>query len=71
MKGYIYHITNKINGKCYIGQTIHYDIRKATHLRDLRNSCHHSKKEKQEYLTLSQEQMEVLKLRYKAGTLND
>lgn len=44
MKGYIYHITNKTNGKCYIGQTVHYEIRKATHLRDLRNNCHHSKK---------------------------
>ena len=44
MKGYIYHITNKKNNKKYIGQTINYEIRKNTHLRNLRNGKHHSEK---------------------------
>lgn len=44
MKGYIYHIINKTNNKRYIGQTINFNIRKSTHLRNLRNNSHHSQK---------------------------
>lgn len=44
MKGYIYHITNNINNKCYIGQTLNYQNRKTTHLRNLRQGKHHSSK---------------------------
>lgn len=44
MVGYIYHIKNTINGKMYIGQTIQYDVRKKTHLNDLKKNKHHSQK---------------------------
>lgn len=90
VKGYIYHITNTVNNKRYIGQTINFQVRKNTHLRNLRDNKHYSlklqrawnkilnlkpatvkdwfngrsrKKEKQEYLLLSTEQLEVLKNR--------
>ena len=44
MKGYIYHIINKVNNKRYIGQTINFQNRKITHLRNLRTNKHHSSK---------------------------
>lgn len=44
MKGYIYHIINKINNKRYVGQTINFQNRKATHLRNLKSNQHHSSK---------------------------
>lgn len=44
MKGYIYHIVNRVNGKMYVGQTINFQNRKTTHLRNLRNNQHHSQK---------------------------
>ena len=42
MIGYIYHIINKVNGKRYIGETVQYETRKKTHLRNLKNGEHHS-----------------------------
>ena len=44
MKGYIYHIINTVNNKRYIGQTINFQVRKNTHLRNLRDNKHHSLK---------------------------
>jgi len=38
----VYAIVNKIDGKKYIGSTIEFKERKATHLRDLRKQQHHS-----------------------------
>lgn len=40
MKGYIYHIINKIDGKRYIGQTIDIERRRKTHLNRLRKNKH-------------------------------
>lgn len=40
MSACIYCIKNKINNKCYIGQTINFTGRKSKHLRDLRKGNH-------------------------------
>jgi group I intron endonuclease len=39
---YIYKITNKINNKCYIGQTKDYEQRFTEHKRELRKNEHHN-----------------------------
>lgn len=39
----IYSITNKINGKRYIGQSIDIDVRIKRHFRELRKGIHHCK----------------------------
>lgn len=44
MEGYIYHITNKLNNKKYIGQTVNINRRKAVHFNRLYNKNHHSPK---------------------------
>lgn len=44
MFGYIYFITNKVNGKQYIGQTEDFKTRQKRHLEDLRKGIHHSSK---------------------------
>lgn len=44
MDGFIYSIINSTNDKRYIGQTINFQNRKTTHLRDLRKGTHHSAK---------------------------
>lgn len=41
MKGYIYKIVNKENGKFYIGSTINLEKRKKKHFDDLHNKKHH------------------------------
>lgn len=40
----IYKITNKINGKIYIGSAVNFNMRKNCHLSDLRLNKHHSPK---------------------------
>ena len=42
MKGYIYKIINKIDGRIYIGSTINFEKRKKKHLKDLKNNKHHN-----------------------------
>lgn len=42
MLGYIYTITNKINGKVYVGKTTNLKHRWEEHLSNLRNNKHHS-----------------------------
>lgn len=42
MKGYIYKIENKINGKNYIGSTIHPNRRKSRHFSALKHNSHHN-----------------------------
>lgn len=44
MIGYIYHITNDVNGKKYIGKTWNLDKRLAQHFSDLKLNKHHSHK---------------------------
>lgn len=41
MKGYIYKIINKKNGKFYVGSTINIDKRKKRHFSDLEKNKHH------------------------------
>ena len=40
MKGYIYQIINKVDGKRYVGQTIDIERRKKQHLTKLQNNTH-------------------------------
>lgn len=40
MKGYIYQIINKIDGKRYVGQTIDLQKRKQSHFSELKRNCH-------------------------------
>jgi group I intron endonuclease len=40
--GTVYKIENLVNGKCYYGQTINWNIRKGAHLSYLRNGKHHN-----------------------------
>ena len=42
MIGYIYKITNKSNGKFYIGSTLDFSKRKKKHLKELRLNKHHN-----------------------------
>lgn len=49
MLGYIYFITNKINGKQYIGQTEDFKTRQRQHLEALRKGIHHSNKLQRAY----------------------
>lgn len=42
MKGYIYKITNDVNGKFYVGSTINPQERMTHHFAALRNGVHHS-----------------------------
>jgi len=42
MKGVIYQIKNKENGKIYIGSTKNWNKRKARHIKDLKNESHHN-----------------------------
>lgn len=44
MVGYLYHITNQINNKTYIGKTNDIDRRITRHFSDLRKGQHHSHK---------------------------
>lgn len=41
MKGYIYKIINKKNGKFYIGSTINISKREKRHFSDLEKNTHH------------------------------
>lgn len=42
MKGVIYQIKNKENGKVYIGGTTDWEQRKSRHIKDLKNGSHHN-----------------------------
>jgi group I intron endonuclease len=42
MKGVIYQIKNKKNGKVYIGSTTDWERRKSRHIKDLKNGNHHN-----------------------------
>lgn len=44
MVGYIYFITNKVNGKKYVGKTIDIERRLSRHFNDLKSGTHHSHK---------------------------
>ena len=55
MKGYIYFIINKINGKRYIGQTINLKRRKNTHFNNLKNNTHPNYKLQQDWNTWGEE----------------
>lgn len=44
MVGYIYKIENKVTKQCYIGQTVDYNRRKATHINRLRRNAHDNPK---------------------------
>ena len=58
MLGYIYYITNKVNKKQYIGETINFEERKAKHLAALRSNKHHSIKLQRAYNKYGEENFE-------------
>lgn len=43
MEGYVYSITNIVNGKKYIGSTVDFDKRKRKHLNGLKGSYHENR----------------------------
>lgn len=49
MVGYLYHITNTINGKKYIGKTNNIERRISRHFTDLKSGNHHSHKLQRAY----------------------
>lgn len=49
MIGYIYHITNKQNGKKYIGKSVHIEHRLKDHFARLEKNKHHSKELQRAY----------------------
>lgn len=49
MIGYLYHITNTINGKKYIGKTNNIERRISRHFTDLKSGNHHSHKLQRAY----------------------
>lgn len=55
MKGYIYQIINKVDGKRYVGQTIDIERRKKQHLTKLQNNTHPNTKLQQAWNEWGQE----------------
>ena len=56
MLGYIYKITNKLNGKAYVGLTIqNVETRYKQHLYLLENNKHHSTKLQKDFNTYGKE----------------
>ena len=59
MKAFIYHITNLLNDKKYIGQTINIDHRLEEHFSALKNDEHHSHKLQRAYNLYGEENFQV------------
>lgn len=62
--GFIYSITNKNNGRVYIGQTIDAKQRKKYHFDTLKNKNHHNRYLQKDYLRYGGEGFEFCVLEY-------
>ena len=69
MKGYIYKIQNIIDGKCYIGQTVDYNRRKATHINRLRRNTHDNPKLQNAWIKYGEQSFEFTVWEFEIETL--
>lgn len=70
MKGYIYKIQNTIDGKCYIGQTVDYSRRKATHINKLRRNAHDNPKLQNAWIKYGEQSFEFTVWEFEIETLD-
>lgn len=59
----IYKITNKINNKMYIGESMDIEQRWESHKSDLNNNCHHSWKLQKDWLEYGEENFNFSRIR--------
>lgn len=55
----IYKITNTIDGKIYIGQTVNYEKRKTRHLNSLKNGNHHNEHLQKSFNKYGEDQFKI------------
>lgn len=71
MVGYIYKIENKITHQCYIGQTVDYNRRKATHINRLRRNVHDNPKLQNAWIKYGEPAFEFTYWEFQIETLEE
>ena len=71
MIGYIYKIENKITGQCYIGQTVDYKRRQATHINKLRRNAHDNQKLQNAWIKYGEPAFEFTVWEFQIETLDE
>lgn len=71
MVGYIYKIENKITHQCYIGQTVDYNRRKATHINRLRRNAHDNPKLQNAWIKYGEPAFEFTSWEFQIETLEE
>ena len=72
MKAGVYLISNNVNGKCYVGSTIHLDQRRKQHFSRLAHNKHVNKHLQNAYNKYGREafEFEVLNIKYSNKNVN-
>lgn len=71
MIGYIYKIENTITKQCYIGQTVDYNRRRATHINRLRRNAHDNPKLQNAWIKYGEPAFEFTCWEFQIDTLED